>query len=445
MPQPARNGFQQFTNDLVQNLGANNNDWKVTQFIQAWKGLTEEDRTKWNALGNADALRYEQDCLEWKQNGGEIWDQQVQEVIKKPAHYARVIGAEMRKLEIQCSFGAARLMTTAVQVFIATLARESICCLQAGNSEKQEITVADIQRVVAEQDACFGFLGDHLSDSAIEAYRLIVTSFDQEEPSEEMVVAVAEPIKTKKEPREIKRPRQSVSNPKLDHKPKLDYSSAAKIYEARNGESGVPFAEAPNQKEYFDEFRAMKEAYEVAEQKWKLEYPDEYQLLIRKREDARLRSQKRKERLQKESAAAAGAGAASGGNAHINKVTLVHESPIIDKKLRLEVSPTTPLAGVNASSPTSDDSPSVATNSVHQDSQQQQPQQLSREATNSSNLAVVSIKPQTFKPPRLSTVEDKDLKFPWKKVQVMNSLTALVEDTYYWNTATNATSWDRPI
>jgi histone H3/H4 len=417
---------------------------------------------------------------------------------------AKVVGTEMRKFQkTTCNAAAVRVMTTAVEMFMGTLAREAY--LHPGDEKKKNVTMTDIQRLVHEEDLRFGFLA---------------RSFDPpgrkkgNRGKQQQQQQVQQIVQQQKEDAEKRDKRV-----KPVHRPKLEFSSAAKLYEARNP-GGTVFDQAPDKQKYVDEFKAMKAALVVAEEKWKQEFPDEYQGMLQKREQDRERARKRKGLAPGEPLPEM---ASTAGLIPMQALLAPREPPVVAKPQKKKAKKTAASATAPATAATSANpatgypeyqqqegsgimnnyssmqgsygyannigggsnlsplmSPSniVGTSPQRQTQQQQQqfqqqqqqyyqqqqqqqqqqqyqyqqqqqqrmayPQGASNAAgyqQKSSQAGAVAAAQGTQ---QRVLVDDATVRIPWKKVNVINTYTGLIEDEYYWNTSTNATSWERP-
>ena len=416
-PTPPRGGFQLFAMDVGRHVG---NVWTVSDYHNAWANLSDEDRARWEAQGKKDLERYDQEFKEWESLGGGPWVKRLKEVTDKGVLSSKLVGNEMRKVPTSCKHESVRVMATAVEAFIGTLAMEAF--VHAGGEDKKKLTLLDIHKLIHESDARFGFLTGHFEHPSIFGPSGKKKKGKQAVKAAAAAARAASGLPPKEKQEKLIKP---------VHRPKMEFSNVGKLYEARNpGGAAWDTLEPTAREVYMEQFKAMKEEYRKAEEQWQRDYPQEYDSMMKKREIDRERSRKKKEAVTGTKPPAKegnGAGSQAAG----------HESG--------SLSPMTMMATHQ---------PMMTAQQQAYMQQQQQPQlhyQMQQQMAAQQNqlnfrsVADSSMFAQQQIQQKRIIVDDPTLKgSPWKKVHVLNGYTGQVEDEYYWNTQTNATSWDHP-
>ena len=121
-PPPPKAAFQFFA------AAVKDPNWTVLQYLDAWEKLPGEEKARWNAQAEKDSQRYQDEYSKWlHRDGGAAWDSQMRTVTDPGVLPARVVGTEMRKFPVlHFSPDAVRVMSTATEVFIGMLARETL-------------------------------------------------------------------------------------------------------------------------------------------------------------------------------------------------------------------------------------------------------------------------------------------------------------------------------
>ncbi|KAH9258521.1 hypothetical protein BASA81_003023 [Batrachochytrium salamandrivorans] len=460
-PLPPQTAFQRFV------LSLNKPDWQIEAYAQAWKDLPYLERKKWETETEEESIRLKNAQQEWEtQGGGEFWHKRVKNVIDKVNVPIKVVGQEMRRFpNLVVNATAVRAMANAVELFVATMAREAYLT----RSDQSQLRLVDVHRLVHEEDRCFGFLNedfDHpdtlqgfvdapdspLVKKPVPLVLVPSSGGTPYHPQHSMASVSALPPSARATPYAsvtAATPLSAVSllsssssvtaKGKMVHRPKCSYNNVQKMYDAMK--PGAVWNEEANKEYYYKEYQKMKDEHVIAEARWRSEYPDEYRELLEKRKADQNRAKKR--RLQAMEAAATAAANNTTG----------------------DISPNSQAAAAAAGN-----FPATATTSTP--SRQQPLQQsgllsLSNAARSGAQIAFSSNAPQATifsvanKPTATAAasgaakvLEDIAIPAPWKRVMVVNNKSgaapaattgATGEECYFWNTETGETTWEPPF